>query len=122
LALYLFPLLLLVSLAGCIIGTYSAPPTEEAVLLEFYKNVKPWGFWKPIKNKLIAQNITVKDTSNFKSDMFNVFVGTVAQTALVIMPMYLVFNKTTPLLISSLVLIICLILLKKYWWNTLTER
>ncbi|WP_298514533.1 sodium:solute symporter family protein [uncultured Kordia sp.] len=122
LALYLFPILLLISLAGCVIGTYSAPPTEESVLLDFYKNVKPWGFWKPIKEKLIAQNIEVKDTSNFKSDMFNVFVGTIAQTTLVILPMYLVFNKTTPLLISLLVLVICLILLKKYWWNTLTER
>ncbi|MEM6685518.1 MAG: sodium:solute symporter family protein [Bacteroidota bacterium] len=122
LSLYLFPLLLLVSLIGCVVGTYSAPPTEESVLLEFYKNVKPWGFWKPIKNKLIAQNIPVKDTSNFKTDMFNVLVGTVAQTALVILPMYLVFNQTTPLLISLLVLVICLILLKKYWWNTLTER
>jgi len=119
LSLYLFPILLLVSFIGSILGTYSAPPTEESVLLEFYKNVKPWGFWKPIKNKLINQNIDVKDTSTFGSDMFNVFIGIIAQTTLVVLPMYLVFNQAIPTIISLAVLVVCLVLLKKYWWNTL---
>jgi Na+/proline symporter len=121
LELYLFPILLVISIIGSVLGTYSAPPTNENVLMEFYKNVKPWGFWQPIKDKLSAKNIDVIDDSTFGRDMFNVGIGIIAQTALVILPMYLVFSKTFPFLITLGVLLACLFLLKKYWWNALSN-
>lgn len=117
--LYYFPLLLLTSILGCVIGTYTAPPTDEKVLDDFYREVRPWGFWKPIQARLAAEG--VRPNTNFKSDMFNVFVGTVAQTALVILPMYLVFRQQYPALITTLVLGISVILLKKFWWNKLHQ-
>ncbi len=46
--LYWWPVLFVLSLAACFIGTYAAPPTEETVLKNFYKTVRPWGFWNPI--------------------------------------------------------------------------
>ena len=52
--LYTFPLMLLVATAGCIIGTYLAPPVQEDTLKQFYKTVRPWGFWKPIREKVMA--------------------------------------------------------------------
>jgi len=122
LGLYLFPVLLVVSLIGSIAGTYSAPPTEEAVLKDFYKNVRPWGFWKPIHEKLVLVNPNFKKNTDFGRDMFNVAIGIIAQTALVIIPMYLIFRQNTPLYISLVVLIVCIFLLKKYWWNTLEEK
>jgi len=120
-ALYLFPILLVVSLIGSIIGTYSAPPTDEAVLKAFYKNVKPWGFWKPISDKLIAEDPNFKRNKEFGRDMFNVSIGIIAQTVLVIIPMYMIFRQTTPIYIALVILVVCIILLKKYWWNTLNE-
>ena len=54
--------------------------------------------------------------------MFNVAIGIIAQTALVILPMYVVFKQNTPIYFSLTVLVICLFLLKKYWWNTLDEK
>lgn len=122
LGLYLFPILLVISIIGSIIGTYSAPPTEEAVLKTFYKNVRPWGFWAPIYEKLKLENPDFKKNSDFGRDMFNVAIGIIAQTALVIIPMYLIFRQNTPLYISMIVLIVCIVLLKKYWWNTLEEK
>ena len=38
--LYFFPVLFGVSLIGCIIGTYSAPATDEETLINFYVNVR----------------------------------------------------------------------------------
>ena len=55
-------------------------------------------------------------------DMFNVVVGIVAQTALVIIPMYIVFRQTTPIYIGIAILVVCLFLLKKFWWNKLEEK
>ncbi len=119
--LYLFPILLVVSLIGSIVGTYSAPPTDEKVLKAFYKNVRPWGFWKPIHDKLAAENPDFKKNSDFGRDMFNIGIGTIAQTALVVLPMYIVFRQSTPVYITLAILVVCLFLLKKYWWNTLEK-
>jgi len=120
--LYYFPVLLLTSIIGSIIGTYSAPPTEEAVLKSFYTNVRPWGFWKPIHDKLLTENPNLKKNTNFRRDMFNIFVGTIAQTALVILPMYIVFRQNMPVYVLVGILALCIYLLKKYWWNRLDEK
>lgn len=119
--LYLFPILLVVSLIGSVIGTYSAPPTDEKVLNTFYKNVRPWGFWKPVHDRVSALDPEFKKNESFGLDMFNVAVGIVAQTVLVILPMYLIFRKQTPVYISIAILIVCVVLLKKFWWNKLKE-
>ncbi len=122
LELYLFPILLLVSLAGSIAGTYSAPPTDEKILISFYRNVRPWGFWRPIHDKLASETPDISKNTDFGRDMFNIVVGTIAQITLVIIPMYLIFRKNTELYIALGIFMICALLLKKYWWNTLTQQ
>lgn len=54
LPLFWWPALFVLSLIGCVVGTYAAPPTDLAVLKSFYKNVKPWGFWQPIHELVVA--------------------------------------------------------------------
>jgi Na+/proline symporter len=117
--LYYFPIILLISLAGCIIGSYSAPPTPENVLMHFYEKTRPWGFWKPVYEKMTAQNPAFKRNTNFSRDMINVVIGTIAQTSLVIIPLYWVLHENSSLLISIGILMGCVILLKINWWNKL---
>ncbi|MEM6647883.1 MAG: sodium:solute symporter family protein, partial [Bacteroidota bacterium] len=45
-ALYSFPIILVISIIGCVAGSYMTPPDDEAVLKNFYLKVRPWGFWK----------------------------------------------------------------------------
>jgi hypothetical protein len=117
--LYTFPLMLLISVIGCIVGTYTAPPVEEDVLKKFYKNVKPWGFWKPIHDKVLAEDPSFKKNSDFKRDMFNVVIGVIWQTALVILPIYLVLLETVPVLITGVIALITTLILKKTWFDRL---
>lgn len=119
LPLYNWPLLFLISLVGCLIGTYTAPPTEEAVLKQFYTTVKPWGFWKPIQDKVLADDPSFVPNQMFALDMFNVVLGIIAQLCLTILPMYLVLWMKLPLLVTVIILAIILIILKKTWWNKL---
>ena len=120
--LYYFPILLVISILGCVLGTYSAPPTEEKVLFSFYTSIRPWGIWKPIRDKICLDNPEFKKNTYFKRDMFNVFIGTIAQTVLVLLPMYLIFRQNLPIWILLIVLVFCIVLLKKYWWDTLEEQ
>jgi SSS family solute:Na+ symporter len=117
--LYYFPVLFLISIAGCLAGTYSAPPTETGVLKNFYKTVRPWGFWKPIHQMVINEDPSFVANKRFKLDMFNVVLGIIAQLCLTILPMYVVLWMKLPLLLTVSILAIIIIILKKTWWNKL---
>jgi solute:Na+ symporter, SSS family len=119
LLLYKWPLLFLISIAGCIIGTYAAPPTDTDVLKKFYRTVKPWGFWKPVHEMVVADDPSFTPNKRFKLDMFNVAIGMIAQTCLTILPLYVVLWMKVPLLVTILILAITIFILKRTWWNKL---
>ena len=119
LPLYWWPLLFVLSLAGCIVGTYAAPPTEDAVLISFYKTVRPWGFWKPIHEKVLAIDPSFIGNKNFKLDMFNVVIGIIGQLCFTLLPMYLILNMQQPLWITIAAIIVIVFILKRTWWNRL---
>lgn len=116
-----WPIIFILSLIGCIVGTYSAPPTDTNTLISFYKTVKPWGFWKPIKDLVVAEDTNFKPNTNFRLDMFNVSVGIIAQTCLTLLPIYIVLWLKRPLLITILVLATTILILKRTWWNKLED-
>ncbi len=120
--LYYFPWLLIISLAGALLGTFLTKPTDEATLKDFYKTVKPWGFWGPIRKKVMAENPEFQPNRNFKRDMFNVVVGTIAQTALVALPIYIILKDALPIWITIGITLVSAIILKKTWWDTLPEE
>lgn len=119
--LYYFPVLFISSVIGCVVGTYSAPPTDEKILMSFYQKVRPWGFWGPITEKCKQSDSNFETNKDFSIDMLNVLVGIAAQTILVMLPMYLIFQQFMPVYALSGALIICIVLLKKYWWNRLAK-
>jgi Na+/proline symporter len=120
--LYYFPIILVVSTVAAIIGTFLKPPTDEETLKNFYKNVKPWGFWKPIHDKVVAEDPTFEGNKDFWRDMFNVVVGTIGQTALVIFPIYIVLKKALPMGISLAIIVVCFIIMKRTWWDRLPNE
>ncbi len=118
---YTFPLMLLVSVIACLIGVYTAPPVEEDILKAFYKNVRPWGFWGPIRDKVMAEDPTFVPNKNFGRDMFNVFIGMIWQTGLVALPIYVVLMDTVPILITLAITAITTWILKVSWFDKLPK-
>ena len=117
--LYYFPIILLVSIAGCIIGTYTAPPTDTKTLKSFYSQVRPWGFWKPIRKLVEEEDPNFKPNKDFGKDMLNVVLGIAIQTSLVALPIYVVLMKKNWIIILSVLLIILGTIMKKTWWDKL---
>jgi len=118
---YTFPIILGVSLVGCIAGSLFTPPDDEEVLKNFYLKVRPWGFWKPIHEKLAAEFPELEANRNFKRDMLNVAVGIVWQTALTAAGIYLVLERTTELLICAGLIVACSIFLKYNWYDRMED-
>ena len=119
LPLYVWPLLFLISIIGCLVGTYTAPPTDKEVLKRFYSTVRPWGFWKPVHELVIKEDPGFQANKRFKLDMFNVVLGMIAQCCLTILPMYVVLWLKLPLLVTIVILAFIVVILKRTWWNKL---
>ena len=120
-AIYAFPYVLAISLAGCIIGSYFTEPEPDEVLIEFYMRVNPWGLWKPVCKKVQERFPEFTPNRNFKYDMFNVGVGIVWQTSLVALPIYIVIHETTSMLIALAIVLVTSTVLKFTWWDRLDE-
>jgi Na+/proline symporter len=119
LPLYAFPFILALSLIGCIAGSLLTKEEDEEVLKDFYRRVRPWGFWKPIYEKVKAEDPGFQRNKSFKMDMFNVAIGILWQLMLVVIPIYLVIQEFTSLAISIAVLAVISIILKFTWWDKL---
>ncbi|NOY58730.1 MAG: Na+:solute symporter [Calditrichaeota bacterium] len=114
-----FPIILIVSTAGSFLGCLFTKPTEESVLKKFYTSVRPWGFWKPIYEKVIQENHDFKKNTDFKRDTFNIAIGMIWQVTLTVLPMFFVIKETKGIIISTIVLGITSVILKKNWYDKL---
>lgn len=118
-SLHTFPLILFLSFIGSIAGTLLTPPVETEAVKAFYKNVRPWGFWKPIHDLVVAEDPSFEGNRQFGRDVFNIVVGMVWQMSMVVIPMYFIIREYTSLVYSLIILVISTILLKLYWWDKL---
>ncbi|WP_370978224.1 sodium:solute symporter family protein [Agaribacterium sp. ZY112] len=119
--LYLFPFLLLFSASICIAASLLSKEEDPDVLNSFYKNVRPWGFWGPVKQRVKALDPSFEENKDFKRDMFNVVFGIVAQTTLVAMPIFLVIGEYQSLIIAGVIFAITASVLKKSWFDHLPK-
>jgi SSS family solute:Na+ symporter len=121
-ALNAFPLILAVSLVGCFAGTLLTPAEDDEVLMAFYRNVRPWGFWGPILAKVRREDPGFEPNPDFWRDMFNIVVGIAWQTSLVLLPILLVIRKFDALMIAGAVVAACSLILKFTWYDNLDVR
>ncbi|MBK8946750.1 MAG: Na+:solute symporter [Ignavibacteriae bacterium] len=114
-----FPIIFIVSIFACIIATIKTKPENDEVLIKFYKQVKPWGFWNPILDKVKLGEPNFEPNKNFRKDMINIVIGIVWQISLMAFPIFLVIREFESLIISIIVLVITSTILKFNWWDKL---
>ncbi len=118
---FAFPVILGFSLIGCIAGSLLTPPDDEAVLKTFYLKVRPWGFWKPIAEKVRQEHPGVLPNRNAPRDLLNVVVGIVWQTALTTTGIYLVIEDVTGLAVSIAIVVVTSVFLKVNWYDKMED-
>ena len=114
-----FPLIFLISIIGSFVATMLTKPESDEVLMKFYHNVRPWGFWKPIHQKVLKIDPQFVANKNFKRDMFNVLVGIIWQITLMATPVFLVIREYKSLAVCIVILVVTSLLLKLNWWDKL---
>jgi solute:Na+ symporter, SSS family len=121
-ALYLIPVLIVLSLAGCLLGTYFTPPEDPSVLKHFYKTTRPWGWWGPIRDQVVAEDPSFRPNDSAVRDCINVAVGIVWQLCLTSLPIFIVLQSWERAVAVFLVLVVTSIIIKLNWYDKLPRE
>jgi heme/copper-type cytochrome/quinol oxidase subunit 4 len=105
-----------------LLGTLLTKPEDDAVLMDFYRRVRPWGFWGPVLKKVLAEDPSFKRNKDFGRDMFNIAVGIVWQISLVALPLYIVIKEFFRAGIALAIILVTSVILKFTWYDHLNER
>jgi Na+/proline symporter len=120
-AIMAFPYVLGCSLVGCVLGSFLTEPESDRVLMKFYMQVRPWGFWTPVIRQIHRYYPTFERNPFFPRDITNVIVGVTWQTSLVLFPIALVTRQYPLLTGVGISIVVTSIILKFNWWNKLDE-
>ncbi len=120
-SLYLFPAIFIISVIGCFLGTFLGQAEDEATLKNFYKTVNPWGFWGPIRKKVMQEDPTFIPNPSFKRDTVNVLVGIVWQLCLTALPIYIVLQHWSWAGAIAATLLVTTIFIKFNWYDKLEK-
>ncbi|AZQ59300.1 sodium:solute symporter [Maribacter sp. MJ134] len=114
-AIYLFPIIFGFSLLGSFLGTFLTQPTDLAVLKSFYKNVRPWGFWRPVYERIKLDGEKITPNKEFYWDMMNCGIGIIWQSSMIVLPVYFMIRDYPKTLIALAVFLATSIVLKYTW-------
>jgi hypothetical protein len=116
-----FALVFGLSLIGCIVGTVLSEPQDEETLKEFYRRVRPWGFWGPTLKKVKAEDPSFQRNQDFWRDVLNIVIGMIWQVTLVALPMYIVTWELSRAAWALAIVAFTSIILKFTWYDHLKD-
>jgi Na+/proline symporter len=120
-ALYVMPVILVLSAAGCLLGTFFSSVDDEAVLKQFYRTVRPWGRWGPIRDRVVQEDPAFRPNQDFGRDCLNVGVGILWQLCLTALPIYLVLQSWSWVGAILATLVVTSLFLKYNWYDKLEK-
>jgi hypothetical protein len=104
-----------------VVASLLTRPDDEATLVRFYKQVRPWGFWQPIYEKAVAEDPRLKKNTQAARDLTNVAIGVVWQTSLRLIPVFLIVFQLTSMWVAVGLVILTTFLLKRNWYDKLED-
>ncbi len=110
-----------VSLVSMIVGTYLTPPTEQAVLNDFYKRTRPFGFWAHIKHVIPATTLKQVNREN-RRDIIATFFAVPWQVVLFLAMMMIVMQRWDTFGWLLFILAILSIGLYHFWFRHLSTE
>jgi len=118
-----FPTICAGALAACIVATLATRPVDEAVLVAFYRNVRPFGAWGPVRAKagLTPEELAAPSESPWIAAL-NTALGMVAIAGCYLFPMYLVGHWHGRALAWLLVALAATAALAVTWYPNLPPR
>jgi len=113
-----FGFVMVCSTVGTIIGTFLGKPTDMDTLLKFYKRIRPFGFWKPVRELCEPEFVAGVEKEN-THDLRLLIPACVWQVTLFWMMTALVAQKWISFVGSFIIVVMLSLFLYKYWYKNL---
>ncbi len=106
---------------GCVVGTLLTPATNSAVLENFYRVTRPFGFWKPQRLALSASEKVIIDAEN-KRDFIATLFAVPWQLSLFLVGMTLVMKSWLNFGVLAIVVTALSFGLYHFWFRHLKDE
>jgi hypothetical protein len=113
-----FVILTLFTTVCTVVGTYLTKPTDRAVIENFYKITRPFGFWKPLIH-ILPQDIKTKMQREHRNDLLALPFVAGWLVTMFLMPMQLVIQQFKSFYITLGVFAVCIIGMYLFWYKNL---
>ncbi len=113
-----FTVISVISLIAAVIGTYAGKPTDDETLNKFYSRTRPFGFWKPYKQRLepsIRRNMTREHKRDITAAPFTLCW----QITLFLLPMQFITGSYGEFGVTFIVFAVCLSVMYFLWFRNL---
>ncbi|MHC4743173.1 MAG: sodium:solute symporter family transporter [Planctomycetota bacterium] len=119
-AYYMFPAICAASLVVSIVASAGTEPVAKDVLVGFFRSVRPFGLWGPIRRQanLSKEELAAK-SENVALTILNVVLGMAAICGLYLFPMYLVGHWYAKAFVWLGVAICAIVMLAFTWYPNL---
>lgn len=104
---------------ACIFISLMFPPTNNQTLDEFYETTKPFGFWKPVKERIDVINVEKIDTEN-RRDIWSTVVAVPWMLFMGITPMLMVTKQWNYFFYACGILLVLSTFLYFNWYKHLS--
>ena len=118
---YVFPIICTASLLVSVAVSLATQAVDRDVLICFYKSIRPFGLWKPIREQVQLSEPVPSNSENIWITIFNIVLAMLAITGLYLFPMYLVGHWYLTSMIWLVLSLAAIVVLRYTWYNNLPE-
>ena len=118
---FAFLIISIVSLSATFIVSLMSRPTAPDVIEKFYLQTRPFGFWKPVTDKLTATSLRSVKTEN-RNDIIAVIFAVPWQLVLFMTLMMVVFKSWQTVGILLIILLFLSTGLYYFWYRHLSDK
>ncbi len=117
-----FPTICTASLVTSVVVSLLTKPVKPSILTTFYRSVRPFGFWRPVREAAgVSASEPTAGSESLRVTALNVVLGMVAITGLYLFPMYLVGHWYAKSALWLGLALAAIVTLRFTWYNSLPE-
>jgi Na+/proline symporter len=106
------------SAIGTVVVTLKTPPTDMETLEAFYRRVRPFGFWGPVRERVEAETMATIRTENTR-DLWLLAVACLWQFSLFTLWGMVILKRWAIVAVVGVLLVATTTVLYKYWYRNL---
>lgn len=113
-----FVFVVIIGSVGAVVGTFLSKPTEKAVIENFYRTTRPFGFWGKLK-PILPEGVRKAMEREHRNDIIAIPFALGWHITLFMLPMQLIVRAYEAFWITLVIFCVCLVGMYFFWYKNL---